>query len=213
MARIEQAAPVSDSSHSRRLSSRIHRRPPGWGFAALVALGGVPMVCSALGTPPLGWMGVLLTLILWSLLGIVWLVWLGSYLGTYSYGGEGSPWSWWFLLGPVVAALVVTLVLSPLPATAKFALNRDALTAVVAGLPVGAGHGSEVVAGSYSFTNWERYQDGVVFEDAGGVFGPSGLAYLPSGVPTSTSMGALFGYQEFFLEHIDGPWYSWTAIW
>ncbi len=170
-----------------------------------MVLAGLPALWASSSPGRLG--GLLVSLALWLLLGVIWLVWV---LLTAA-GGPGLTWR--FLIAPAVVVAMGVLVLSSVPLHARFALSRADLEAAVAALPAGEGDGGHVSAGSYTFYQWERFESGVLFEQDGSGFGPDGFAYLPDGVSDDPSLGALWGYQEFHFSHLDGPWYSWSAIW
>jgi hypothetical protein len=138
--------------------------------------------------------------------------WLG--LALY-VGGSTGRWSRWLLIGPVVGVLTLVLLGTGVPLKMRWAANRDAFAAVVAGHPIPP-PGSEWhdftvprLLGSYIIEDASWVPGGAVFlEDQGNFVYSAGFAYLPGG-PTAEHNTNWMARPSF--RHLGGGWYNWTG--
>ncbi|MEV4508916.1 hypothetical protein AB0K00_08175 [Dactylosporangium sp. NPDC049525] len=138
--------------------------------------------------------------------------WLGLALYVASTTGR---WRRWFLIGPVIGVLTLVLLGTGVPLKMRWAANRDAFAAVVAGHPIPP-PGSEWQdftvprwLGSYIIVGASWVPGGAVFrEDQGDFFDSAGFAYLPGGPTGELNTGWLVRPS---FQHLGGGWYSWTG--
>jgi hypothetical protein len=207
-------APADEESTLSRPVSAPLAEPPAWIFHLVLAFGSALWLLSASvpGLAVLPYFGAVLTLV--PLVGL-WLVKLGSAVRT-------GRVAWRFGAAPVAGVVVVLLLATNAPLTARWTMSRagfgeQAQRVLPVGRPeVAAGDmvpvdvpgriGAYSVSAAYLVTG-----GGVVFYEANGaLFDDAGFAYLPKGPSPALSNGSFEGPQ---FRHLGGPWYAWTASW
>lgn len=117
-------------------------------------------------------------------------------------------WLRW-VTAPLIAAATIALSASDIALQARVVASEEALLEVRDGL-----NPSTTIpldgrrAGLYTLRAGTIIEDGVRFEVEGaGLFGPAGLAYSQSEIPTDVFVP---GHGDIIYTHIDGSWYAWT---
>ncbi|MFC4997224.1 hypothetical protein ACFPIJ_05230 [Dactylosporangium cerinum] len=158
---------------------------PGWHVSLLVVSGFASVVVAC------GWLALIL----------------------YVAGATGR-WRRWFLVGPVVGGLTMVLFCTGTPLKLRWAANRDAFAAVIAGHPIpppGSAQQDFTVPrylGSYIIEGASWVPGGAIFlEDQGTFLDLAGFAYLPGGPTAELNTGWLVRPS---FHHLGGGWYTWT---
>lgn len=179
--------------------------PPRWWFHGALAIATLVMLWSQ-STPGFDIRWAFAGLVMWFVLGVIWLVRLILCLV-----GGGRP-RWWLLVAPAMAVAMIVMIVADLPLKARFELSRADFDTAVAALPtdVRSNTGPGRI-GSYEITSWRRTADGLILNEGNGDFmDDAGFAYLPEG-PTPDLANSGFENPQFVA--LGDGWYAWTASW
>jgi len=134
-----------------------------------------------------------------------------------SYRRRARPersWAARWLFAPILVTATVLLVATDAPFRLRFELGRSALDNWVRNEATHQANDNGYIPGqrigTFDIDFATQTGDRLFLHDwEGGFFDDAGLAYLPDGIDLATTR--LFEDPTF--EHIDGPWYTFTASW
>jgi hypothetical protein len=209
------SACVSSQPSKPPVSARIASRPPGWmmNSIALVAMAGMLDAYSAPGCLAIH---AALFILLWVVLGAVWLLRISLFAGVCGrlrLPSWKETWRRW-AMGPIIALITLLLVFFDVPLRLRFAASRggldrvahDALAAGPRPRPVGGEDAPIQTVGLYD-TTVEVTSDGEVRIRVPGTAFPhtcGGFVYSPTHAPQDP---------EDSFEPLSGGWYRGRMGW
>ena len=124
------------------------------------------------------------------------------------------------LVAPVIGLVTVLTIAIGLPLQLRWELSQPSFESVVASAdpganPTGDWRESAIDAparlGLFRVTSVEQYGESIIFYEAvGDLFNEAGFAYLPDGPTDELSPFGPWERVEWF--HLDGPWYTFFAV-
>jgi hypothetical protein len=183
-----------------REPTSLWRTPPRWLFHALLVVPALAFLWNA--SLPGNDLGVWVVAALFSIAAAaVWTLRLVAFAVTV------RRLSFWFIVAPVLAGLLLAVDATSLPLKARFALSESAFTHAATSYSADVDTSQRI--GSYEI--WSVTQDGdvLLFSESHGcdLMCDAGFVYAPYGFRSSDESSE----PDLHLEHLTGPWWTyWT---